>query len=385
MKYLPLLWSNLMRHKVRTILTLLSTLVAFLLFGLLAAARTGFSQGVELAGNDRLVVQNKISIILPLPESYEARLEQVPGVTQVSNASWFGGIYQDEKNFFPQIAVQPERFLDLYPEYVLSPAERQAWFNDRIGAIAGADLAKRFGWKVGDRIPLQATFNLKKDGSRLWELDLVGIYQAGTKGADTSQLFFHYDYLSEARRSSQQGLVGWYIFRIADPDNAAKIAKTIDAGFANSPYETKTTTEKAFAQAFANQIGNLAAIFTAITAAVFFTILLVAGNTMAQSVRERTSELAVLKTLGFTHRQVLGLVIGESLLLAVVGGGLGLALSWLMAQAGDPTPGYMPGFAMPSRYVLQGLAYILALGLIAGALPGWSAMRLRIVDALRRS
>jgi len=382
MKYLALIWSNLMRRKVRTLLTVLSILVAFLLFGLLAAIRVGFSQGVELAGNDRLVIQNKVSLILPLPESYGPRLEQIEGVTQVSNASWFGGIYQDERNFFPQIAVQPERYLDLYPEFVLSPDERRAWLADRIGAIAGEKLAERFGWKVGDRIPIQATFNVKKDGTRLWEFDLVGIYEPGEKGADTSQFFFRYDYLSEAR-AGLEGLVGWYVIRIDDPDRAPQIARVIDARFANSTYETKTATEKAFAQGFANQIGNLGAIFTAIIGAVFFTILLVAGNTMAQAVRERTGELAVLKTLGFSHRKVLGLVVAESMVLAVVGGGLGLALAWLMTLGGDPTGGILPSFYLPARYLVAGVGFILGLGLAAGALPGVQAMRLEIVDALR--
>ncbi|HYG65425.1 MAG TPA: FtsX-like permease family protein [Thermoanaerobaculia bacterium] len=383
MKYLPLLWSNLKRKKVRTLFTLLSILVAFLLFGYLAAIRMAFSMGVDVVGVDRLLVVHKVSIIQPIPISYKDRIAAIEGVEAVSHANWFGGIYQDPKNFFGQMAVDGESYLALYPELVLPEEQKQAWMADRTGAIVGRVTAERFGWKVGDKIPIQGQIYPRKDGSRTWEFNLAGIYEGKEKGTDTSNFFFHYDYLKEATRGDI-GFVGWYIIRIADPARAQEIGERVDALFANSPAETKTQTEKAFAQSFANQVGDIGQIITAVLSAVFFTILLVAGNTMAQSVRERTSELAVLKTLGFTHRQVLAMVLAESCLIALLGGLAGLGLAWLIIQQGDPTKGALPVFFFPGRDIALGIALALILGLATGLFPAIQAMRLRIVEALRR-
>lgn len=382
MKFLPLVWRNLMRRKVRTIFTALSIFVAFLLFAGLMALRGAFSMGIDLAGQDRLVMIHKVSFIQPLPISYMARIQAAPGVAQVTHASWFGGIYQEPRNFFAQMAVDPESWLAMYPEYVLPEEQRKAWLGDRTGAIVGRKLAERFGWKLGDRVPLQGTIFRKSDGSA-WEFTIDGIYDAGKVGADTTQLFFHYDYLNETR-TVLRDYVGWYVVRVSDPAAAPDIASRLDSLFANSAAETKTSTEKAFVQAFANQIGDIGTIMIAIAVTVLFTMLLVSGNTMAQSIRERTSELAVLKTLGFTDGRVLGLVLLESLMLAVVAGGLGLTVAWLIIQGGDPTGGLLPAFFLPPRDVAIGTALVLALGLAAGALPAWQAARLRIVEALRK-
>lgn len=383
MKYLPLVWSNLKRKKVRTLFTLLSILVAFLLFGYLAAIRMAFSMGVDVTGADRLLVVHKVSIIQTLPISYSDRIAAIEGVEAVSHANWFGGIYQDPKNFFGQMAVDPQTYLDLYPELVMPEEQKKAWLADRTGAIVGKVTADRFGWKVGDKIPIMATIYRRKDGSRNWEFNLSGIYTGKEKGTDTSNFFFRYDYLKEAAQADI-GFVGWYIIRIADPAKAQEIADKIDALFANSPAETKTQTEKAFAQSFANQVGDIGQIITFVLSAVFLTILLVAGNTMAQSVRERTSELAVLKTLGFTHGQVLGMVLVESCLIALLGGLAGLGLAWLIIQQGDPTGGALPVFFFPGRDVALGVALAVVLGLATGLFPAVQAMRLRIVEALRR-
>jgi putative ABC transport system permease protein len=307
----------------------------------------------------------------------------MPGVEAVTFANWFGGIYQDPKNFFGQMAVDTDTYLALYPELLLPPDQKKAWLADRAGAIVGRVTAERFGWKVGDKVPIQATIYRRKDGSKTWEFNIDGIYDGKEKGTDTSSFFFHYDYLKEAT-AGDIGFVGWYIIRIADPARAKQIGDRIDGMFANSPAETKTQTEKAFAQAFANQVGSIGRIITAVLSAVFFTILLVAGNTMAQSVRERTSELAVLKTLGFTHGQVLGMVLAESCLLSLLGGIVGLALAWLLIQRGDPTHGALPTFYFPGPDMALGIALALLLGLATGFLPAIQAMRLRIVDALRR-
>lgn len=384
MKYLPLVWRNLTRRKTRTIFTVLSIAVAFVLFGILAALNVAFSQGVELAGNDRLVIQHKVSLIQLLPQSYEAKLETTPGVVDVLHQTWFGGIYQDPKNFFMQCPVRPDRLLKVYPEYVLPPDQRKAWLTDRTCAIVGRQTANRFGFKVGDRIPIQATIWRKKGGSSAWEFNVCGIFDGDKKGVDTTSLFFNYDYFDEARQFGQ-GQIGWYVIRINDPARAPEIARRIDEMFANSPAETKTTTEKAFLQAFAQQIGDIGLIIRGIVSAVFFTILLVAANTMAQAVRERTSELAVLKTLGFSDALVLTLVLAESCTIALVAGLGGLGLAWLMTQGGDPTNGMLPAFYLPTADLVRGAAFALGLGVLAGIMPAVQAMRLRIVDALRRA
>ncbi len=384
MKFLHLVRKNLTRKKARTIFTLLSILVAFLLFAYLGAIRQAFSMGIDMAGQDRLLLRHKISLIQLLPISYLDRIAAEPGVKDVAHFTWFGGIYQDPKNFFPQMPCDPERLLRLYPEYLLPEEHKKAWLAERTGAIAGRYLADRYGWKIGDRIPIQGTIWRPKTQGDTWEFTLVGIYEGKEKGTDTTGFFFRYDYFDEMRRFGQ-GLMGWYVIRIDDPDRAVEIAAAIDGTFANSEYETKTEPEKAFMQGFANQVGNVGAIITAVVTGVFFMILLVSGNTMAQSVRERISELAVLKTLGYTGGLVLTLVLVESLLLASVGGGLGLALGWLLASFGDPTPGFLPIFFVPVSWLGVGVGLIAALGLLAGAIPASQAMRLRIVDALRRA
>ena len=384
MKYFHLLWRNLTRKKLRTALTVLSILVAFLLFGYLSAIRQAFGMGIDVAGADRLIVRHKVSIIQFLPESYERRIEQIPGVTDAVHQTWFGGVYQEPKNFFAQMPVEPEKFLKMYPEYLLEPDEYQAFLSTRTGAIAGITTAERFGWKVGDKIPIEATIWSKKDGSRTWAFDLVGIYEGAEKGTDTTGFFFRYDYFDEARAWGE-GNVGWYTVRIDDPDRAAEIAEAIDREFANSPAETKAEPEGAFLQGFAKQIGDIATIIIAIVTVVFFTILLVAGNTMAQSVRERIGELGVLKALGFTHRGVLMLVLAESCLIAILGGAMGLALAAWLISFGDPTPtNSLPIFYFPARDAVVGALLVLLLGLAAGLFPALRALRLETADALRR-
>jgi putative ABC transport system permease protein len=383
MKFLYLVWTNLKRKKMRTVLTALSILIAFLLFAYLAAIRQSFSQGIDVAGLDRLIVRHKVSIIQLLPVAHEARIEQVEGVVDAVHQTWFGGVYQKPSNFFPQMPVNPEEYMAMYPEVLLSEAEREAWLNTRSGAIAGRQIADRFGWKIGDRIPINATIWPREGGASTWEFDLVGIYDGAEKGTDTTMFLFRYDFFDESRQFGQ-GRVGWYTVRIADPDRSAELVAAIDEVFANSQFETKTEAEGAFLQGFADQIGNVGLIITSIVAAVFFTILIVAGNTMAYAVRERTSELAVLKALGFSDRGVLGLVLGECFLLTAIGGGLGLLLGWLLVSMGDPTGGSLPVFYIPNRDLLIGVLLIVMMTFVAGILPALQAGRLQIADALRR-
>ncbi|MCS1408683.1 MAG: ABC transporter permease YtrF [Verrucomicrobia subdivision 3 bacterium] len=384
MKYFYLVWSNLGRKKIRTILTLLSVGVAFVLFGYLSAIEEALNQGVSVAGADRIVVRHKTSIIQLLPVSYQARIGRIEGVSGVAHSTWFGGIYQDPKNFFNQMAVVPEDFLRLYPEFVLPPDQREAWERTRTGAIVGKKTAQRFGFEIGDRIPIQATIWPKKDGGQTWEFDIVGIYEGAESGTDETQLFFRYDYLDEAR-AGREGEVGWYLVNVSNPDQAEDIAAKIDEEFENSLAETRAETELAFVQGFAKQVGNIGAIMTAILSAVFFTILLVAGNTMAQAVRERVVEIGVLKSIGFTDQRILVLVLVESCSIALLGGGMGLALAWVLILSGDPTGGALPVFFFPLPRILMGICLALALGVATGVAPAYRAMRLQIAEALRRN
>jgi len=378
MKYLPLIIANLFRKKLRTTLTIGSFAVALFLFGLLVVVRGAFSQGIDVAGADRLDVIDKVSIIQPLPYAYRDQILRIPGVKAITFDEWFGGVYQDEKNFFPQFAIDPENQRVVYPEFAIPDDQWQAFLADREGAIAGSGIAKRFGWKVGDRIPIKGAIY---PGN--WEFNIRGIYQGTRDNDDLTQFWFHYKYLDE-RRQFGKGLIGWYIVKLNGPDDAIRVAKTIDQTFANSPYETKTETERALASDFAKQFGNIELLIVSIGAVVFFTLLLVTGNTMAIAVRERIGELAVLKAVGFTDRFVMFFVLGESLLIAAIGGVIGLALCKLFTLGGDPTHGFLPFFYLPGPAILLGFGVALTVGILAGILPAAAAMQLRVVDALRR-
>lgn len=385
MKFLHLIWSNLKRRKLRTLLTLLSVFIAFVLFGLLCTIKEAFTAGVTMAGADRLVVRHKVSLIMTLPVTYGPRMEKIPGVASAVAFTWFNGIYKNEpKNFFASIPTEPESFMALYPEYLLPDDQKQAWLKTRTGAIIGRALAdrKEFGWKIGDRVALTSPIWPRK-GDQPWEFEIVGIYDGAKKATDTSGFYFRYDYFDEGR-SFGEGLVGWYVVRVSDSDRAAEVAKAIDNEFANSANETKAEPEGAFMQGFAQQVGDIGTILIAILSAVFFTILLVAGNTMAQSVRERTEEFGVLKAMGFTNELALGLVLAESLLITCLGGLAGLGSAWLIAAGGSPVPSMLPVFYLPTRYVAIGVGLVITLGVVAGILPALQAMRLRIAEALRR-
>jgi len=384
MKFFYLIASNLKRKKTRTALTLLSIIVAFFLFGLLSAIRASLAGGVTMAGADRLVTRDKVSIIQMLPISYRTRIAAIPGITAIVPETWFGGIYQDPKNFFPSIPVEPDAFLTMFPEFILPEAQKQAWLNTRTGAIVGRATARRFGWKIGDHIPMHSPIWRRDGPNDTWEFDLVGIYDGAKKGTDTSQFFFRYDYFDESRIARAKGLVSWFTIRVSDPAMAGKLAARVDQEFTNSDRETKTEPEGAFAQGFAEQVGDITTIVTGILSAVFFTILLVAGNTIAQGVRERTEELGVLKAVGFTNELVLALVLGESCFIAAIGGLVGLGLAWLMTAGGSPVPGLLPVFYIPVNSLLVGVGLVFALGFVTGVIPAVQAMRLGVAEALRR-
>ncbi|HYM86473.1 MAG TPA: FtsX-like permease family protein [Pseudoxanthomonas sp.] len=383
MKYFSLIWSALFRSKTRTFLTLLSVIAAFLLFGLLDSVRVAFNSGGSVAGADRLVVASRLSITQMLPYSLTPQIESTPGVKKTTYAAWFGGIYQDPKNFFPNFSVS-DNFFEMYPEYVIDPAQLKAWQNDRTGAIVGEALAKRHKWKVGDTIPLQATIFPQKDGSNAWPLKLSGTFKLADskRKGEENQLVFHWKYFDEANQYTN-GMVGWYIVKLDNASHATRVAKAIDAISQNSDHETKAQTEQAFNQSFAKQFADIGLIVTAIMAAVFFTLLLLTGNTMSQAVRDRVPELAVLKTLGFTNGTVLALVLVESILLILLGGVIGMGIAAVIIPVVSAASGGMLNLpSIPAETWMLGLSLMLGIGIVVGALPAMRAMRLKIVDAL---
>jgi putative ABC transport system permease protein len=382
MKYLSLVWAQLFRSKTRTLLTLLSVVAAFLLFGMLDSVRVAFNAGGSVDGANRLIVASRLSITQSLPVRLQAQIESIPGVRKVTYAMWFGGIYQDQRNFFPNFSVAPN-FFDVYGEYDVPPDQLQAFRDTRTGAAVGEALANKFGWKVGDTIPMQATI-FPRGGSNDWPLELKAIFRAKDRsnvGAE-NQLMMNWKYFDESN-DYIKNQVSWFTVQLSNADQASRVAQAIDAISANSDHETKSQTESAFQQAFAKQFADIGLIVTAIMAAVFFTLLLLTGNTMSQAVRDRIPELAVLKTLGFTNGTVLTLVLVESILLIVLGGMIGLGIAAIIIPVVSAMSGGMlnlPG--IPKETWLTGLALMLGIGIVVGALPAMRAMRLKIVDAL---
>ncbi len=380
MKFRGLIFANLFRKKIRLLLTVGSFAVALFLFAFLAAVKGAFSRGVDVAGADRLVVINRVTIIRPVPLAYRDRMTRIPGVKAITHNNWFGGVYQDEKNFFPQFVIDVENQRQVFPELIVPEDQWQTFLKDRQGAIVGARTAKRFGWKIGDRIPIKNSFF-----SGTWEFNIDGIYHGKERKDDETQFWFQWDYYEERVPERIKGMVGWYVLRVDHPDDAPRIAKAIDAEFSNSPYETKTETESAFAAGWVKQFGNIEFLIVTIGTVVFFTLLLVTGNTMAISVRERTAELGVLKALGYSDRFVLLLVLAEVLLIALLGGALGLSLAKLAIPGLNALlSGLLPYVILPASALLAGIAFALAVGVVSGLLPALGAMRLRVVDALRR-
>ena len=381
MKFARIIIANLFRKKVRLLLTLGSFAVALFLFVFLAVVRDAFNRGADVAGADRLVIINRTSIINLIPLSYRDKILRIPGVKYVTHNNWFGGIYQDEKNFFPQFVIDPQNQREVFPELIVPDDQWAAFLKDRQGAIAGARTAERFHWKIGDRIPIKTTLY----GGGSWEFNLVGIYHGKRPQDDETQFWFQWDYFEEKIPDAVKGQIGWYVLRVNNPDDSVRIAKAIDAEFANSPNETKTETESAFAGNWVKQFGNIQFLIVSIGTVVFFTLLLVTGNTMAISVRERTSELAVFKAIGFSDRAVLFFVLAEALVIALAGGLLGLLAAMVMIPAlGKALTGLLPSMVLSRSMLVFGVLMAVLVGLASGLLPGLSAMHMRVVNALRR-
>jgi len=381
MKFLGLVLKSAKRSKRRTLLTVMSVAIAVFLFAALRAVLDGFNAGAEAASSTRIVTIRSTSLMFQMPISHLETIKNIPGVQDVTYASWFGGIYKDPKNFFGQFAVDPEGYLRMYPEILLTPEERKAFLDDRTGCIIGEGLARTYGFKVGDKITLQVGIPLY--GQRDYDFTVRAIYRSGGAAVDNQSMMFHWKYADE--RSMLKGQIGWYVTQIANPDQAPQIMRAIDEKFANSPYETKTDTERAFQTSFVSMFGNLNLLLGSIALAVVITTLFVAANTMAMSVRERTTEIAVMRTLGFPSATIFLLVAGEGLLMAMVGGILGIAAARTIVNPRFLNAGgFIPEIGVNNTNVLVALALSVGIGLLAGLIPATMASRLKIVDALRR-
>jgi putative ABC transport system permease protein len=385
MAWLTFVWANLTRRKLRLVTTLLSIILAFLMFAMLDALRTSLTQAVNLTGADRLITISKVSIIDSFPVSHYQKVSAVPGVTAVVHLNWFGGVYKDGKAQIPVFPLRVDEFFKVYPEVKITPEELAEWKADRQGMVIGRVLAETYGWKKGDRIPIKSSIFRKANGSDTWEFNIKAIYTVeNSAGWDNQSAMFHYDYYNESLQFGRDQ-IGWMTVKVADPAQSEEIAKRIDAQFENSSDETKTATEKAFTKQFLEQIGSIGKILVSVVFAVFFVMLLVTANTMALSVRERTNEIGVLKTLGFSSGSILRVIVAESVLLTVVGGLIGFALGALFVKGLQPfMTKYFPLFEIADSTIITALVLMVLLGIITGAWPAVTAMRLKIVDALRR-
>ncbi|MBN5130862.1 ABC transporter permease [Stenotrophomonas maltophilia] len=385
MTYLGLIWTSLFRRKVRTIFTIVSIAAAFLLFGLLDTVRVAFSTGENADGAGRLITTSAMSMQHPLPITLKQRIAALPGVDNVAAANWFGGVYQDPRNQVVTVAVSPE-YLDVYPEIVLDPEQRAEFERTRVGATVGVDLAREHGWKIGDRVPMQSTLFAPRSGERAWPFVISAIHHSKDPAQDSlnNMFLFHWEYFDEMNAIGPD-TAHWYAVRVTDPAKADAVARAIDDMTANSDHETKTQTEQAFQAAFVKKMINIGLIVTSIMGAVFFTLVLLTGNAMMQAIRQRTSELAVMKTLGFTNAKLLAMVLGESVLLMLIGGSLGMTLVTVIApRMAAASRGLMSPEGVGTHVWMNALPLMLVIGLLVGLLPGFRAMRLNIIDALAR-
>jgi putative ABC transport system permease protein len=386
MNDLTLIRKNLFRRKLRAILMIVSILIAFAIFGVLASFERAFNAGQDRATADRLVVVNKINFTQPLPISYYGRVAAVDGVAEVTHLNWFGGYYQEPRNFLIALAVEPESYMKLRDDdFVFAPEARAAFIRERTGILVGERLLQKWGWKVGDHLPISSNIYSRKDGSHTWDFTIVGGFAGRTPQSDTNLMLLSYDYFDETR-SFGKDQIGWLALRTRSVAVNDRVTKTIDEMFANSPYETATDSEKAFNKAFAAQLGNIALIVGLVVGAAFVTILMIVGNTMVMTVRERTREIGVLKTLGFSGGRILRLVLGESILLALLGGlpGLGIAFV-LIANMKDSLMSFVPTLSLAPDIAAAAVGLMVVLGILTGLVPALGAMRLKIVTALGRS
>ena len=374
-----LILRNAFRHKL---LTMLGIVVAIVAFGVLRTIVDAWYAGVEASASTRLITRNAISLVFPLPLNYAQKLRQVPGVAAVAGGNWFGGIYVTESNFFPQFAIQGATYLDMYPEFRISAEERKAFLLDRQGAIAGRKTAERYGWKIGDQIPIRGTIF-----PGTWTFTLRAIYDGADAKVDETQFLFHWDYLNEsikARNPRRADQVGWYTVEIRDPTQAAEISQRIDATFRNSLAETLTETEKAFQLGFVSMTEAILVAIQAVSYVIVIIIMAVMANTMAMTARERYSEYATMKAIGFGDGFVAGLIFAESVGIALAGGILGIAITFPVAGFfGSLLGTLLPVFFVSEETILMQIGAALLVGVVAALIPAWRASRVKIVDGLR--
>ena len=381
MRYLPLLWANLRRKRLRTALTFACVVAAFLLFGVLKGVEYALTGVADLAGEDRLVTQHRVSLIQYLPLSYLDRIRAIDGVRHATSNDWFGGFYQDDRNQLNAVAVDAASFADVYSEYG-TDEQKRAFIADRTGALVGREIAARHGWKVGDTVPIRSNIFRKRNGGDSWDVRIAAIYDLES---DNSSVYLHYEYLNEERTYGHDE-IGWVVMRIEDPSRGPEISKQIDELFANSSAETRTSSESAFLQGFANQMGNIGAIVTVVAAAVFFTMLLVTANAMAQAVRERVRDIAVLRTIGYSNALVVVLVLAEGVGITVLGAALGLWLgTGLIRSIGAQVQTFFPLISVPPDAFVTGGILAVGLGVIACVMPCAQVWRLSVVEQLRRT
>ncbi len=383
MYILKILFRNAFRHKLRTFLTILGITVAILAFGLLRTFINAWYSGVEASSASRLVTRNSISLIFSLPLSYKDKIRQIDGVKIVSWGSWFGGIYIDEKNFFANFAVDAKTYLELYPEYVLSPEETNAFLRDRKAFVAGRKLAARFGWKIGDTVTLRGTIF---PGN--WEFVMRGIYRGREENTDETQFFFHWDYLNESLKKTappRADQVGFYMIGITRPDRATEVALTIDKTFKNSLAETLTETEKAFQLSFISMSETIIMAIQLVSFVVIIIIIAVVANTMSMTYRERIGEYAIFKTLGYRGWRIAGMIVGESMVITMIGCFFGMVLTFPVAKTvGSILSAYFPVFKVDEEILYMDIAASIAVGLLAAIAPTWRALKIRVADGLRR-
>ncbi len=376
-------FKNAFRHKLRTILTMLGMTIAVLAFGILRTLVGAWYAGAEASSASRLVTRNSISLVFPLPISYREKILQIPGVSALTYGNWFGGVYIDEKNFFPNFAMASESYLSLYPEFVLSPEQKRAFLRERKSAVAGRKLADKYGWRLGDEIVLKGTIFPGE-----WGFVLRGIYRGRDKTTDETQFFFHWDYLNEALKKTAPGRadrVGYYIIGVKDPALAATVAAQVDATFKNSLAETLTETEKAFQMSFIAMTDAIVMAIQLVSFVVIVIIMVVTANTMAMTVRERIGEFAILKTLGFGARHIAGFILGESLFISMTGGLAGLLLTFPAARVLAAELGtLLPVFNVEPQTVCLEMAASVLVGVVAAVFPAWRAVNIRVADGLRR-
>jgi putative ABC transport system permease protein len=384
MKDFYLIYKNLTRKKMRLFLTTFAIFIAFLIFGAIMSLRSALNAGVEMSADNRLVVVHKTSFTNPLPYAYVNKVKAIEGVKDVTHANWFGGYYKEPRNQVVSFAVDPQSYMTVYPELVVEPEQLSRWYKNQTGILVGERIAIANNWKVGDRIPLSSNIFSQKTGGQTWEFEIDGIFKGNEEKIDTSYVLIHYKYFNETQSWGGDS-IGWLILTTLDAGLNEQVAKAIDTEFANSNNETDTSTEQAFNKAFIDQIGNIGLIIFGVVFMAFFTILIVVGNTMVLAIRERTNEIALLKTLGFASARIFKMVLLESCLLAFLGGLLGIGGAFIIIKgASEQMARFLPNLVLGSDVLLQALAYMLVLGLITGIAPAISALRLNIVTAFSR-